>query len=886
MMTRFLFLSMFCFFHTVLLAQTPNRIIDSLLVVLEIAKEDTNKVNTLNDLAHQSRINGENEKAMQYGNSALSLAEKINFKHGEIGALRNIGKINAVQGNLPEAMENFIAALKISEEIGAKLGIGDGYISIGNIHTEQGNYPEAMESYNTAIQILKEIGDKEGMAASYSNIGNIHDYLGNYPEALENYSAALKIYNETGSKYGLSVIHNNIGTTYAAQGHFPEALENYSISLKMKEEIGDKEGIANAYNNIGAVLDFQGNYPKALEYYYKSLEILESIGYKRGIAGSYNNIGLIYEKQENYTKALENHLTALKIEQEIGDKRGMGESYNNMGYNYLNLGNLTEAFKSHLTALNIYEEIEEPAGIAFSYKKLGAIYANQINYPEALNHYLKSLKIFEEIGNLVEIAHTNVEIGHVLSDQAAIESPPASLLKYNEAIEYLNKGLLLSREIESNAAAQRAYEVLSQVYERMNDFKKALEYNYLYVELKDSLLNNETTQKLEQLRTQYEVEKAVAGEKVQQEKLLAEQIFLSNKKFTEENALHELKLAEERAQQDKALAIEKVRYEFTIAEERSEQEQALFEQKIISEKTLTEENARHQLALAEEKARQEQKDAAETARLESEKAERKRRSEMLITGVALLGIISLFVILFVRQRNLKRRAIERAETVHKMAELELQSLRAQLNPHFMFNSLNAIQELILMEENDKSHTYLARFAKLLRMLLENANSPFIPLARELEFLELYLSLENLRIPDLKYSIHKDPDIDAEQIKIPNMILQPYIENAIWHGLSHKKVGERKIQLRVLQQADGVKYEIEDNGVGRKKAAELKSVYRKAHRSKGMELLTKRFKLLSEEYRFEIKTSVTDIMNKEEVTGTIVTINVPWGLARELKRLAS
>ncbi|MEO6131906.1 MAG: histidine kinase [Saprospiraceae bacterium] len=214
------------------------------------------------------------------------------------------------------------------------------------------------------------------------------------------------------------------------------------------------------------------------------------------------------------------------------------------------------------------------------------------------------------------------------------------------------------------------------------------------------------------------------------------------------------------------------------------------------------------------------------------------------------------------------------------------SLRAQLNPHFMFNSLNAIQELILKEDNDRSHTYLARFAKLLRMLLENANNPFVPLARELEFLELYLSLEKLRIPDLKYTIEVAPTINTENVKIPNMILQPYIENAIWHGLSLKQDGNRNIQIRVLPTTIGVKYEIEDNGVGREKAAALKSAYRKGHTSKGMELLTKRFRLLNEEYKSDIHTQITDLMQNGAATGTMVSIDVPSILAKEIKLMAS
>ena len=213
--------------------------------------------------------------------------------------------------------------------------------------------------------------------------------------------------------------------------------------------------------------------------------------------------------------------------------------------------------------------------------------------------------------------------------------------------------------------------------------------------------------------------------------------------------------------------------------------------------------------------------------------------------------------------------------------LEMQSLRSQLNPHFMFNSLNAIQELILMEENDKSHSYLARFSKLLRLLLENTEKAFIPLQREIDFIQLYLSLENLRIPELQFSITVDPAIDTEQTAIPNMILQPYIENAIWHGLSHKAT-DKKLQIRITKTKGAIQYEIEDNGVGRKKSAELKSLFRKEHKSKGMELLSKRFKLLSKELGADIVTSYEDVMNNGEVAGTLVTIKVPNNFSEEIK----
>jgi LytS/YehU family sensor histidine kinase len=217
-----------------------------------------------------------------------------------------------------------------------------------------------------------------------------------------------------------------------------------------------------------------------------------------------------------------------------------------------------------------------------------------------------------------------------------------------------------------------------------------------------------------------------------------------------------------------------------------------------------------------------------------------------------------------------------------MAELELQSLRAQLNPHFMFNCLTAIQELILKEDFENSQTYLARFAKLLRMLVENTETPFTPLQKEIDLLELYLSLEKLRLPDLRFSITADPSINKDKTLIPNMILQPYIENALWHGLS-PKTGDKKLEVNIQKQNGNVIYNVKDNGVGRKRSSELKSLYRRGHKSKGVELLTKRFKLLSEEYGSDITTEVIDVMNNGKAGGTEVAIIVPDSFSQKYQK---
>jgi LytS/YehU family sensor histidine kinase len=125
----------------------------------------------------------------------------------------------------------------------------------------------------------------------------------------------------------------------------------------------------------------------------------------------------------------------------------------------------------------------------------------------------------------------------------------------------------------------------------------------------------------------------------------------------------------------------------------------------------------------------------------------------------------------------------------------------------------------------------------------------------------------------------------EERMVPNMMLQPYIENAIWHGLSNKK-GDRKLQVRIHENGSATEFEIEDNGIGRKKAAEIKDRYRQGHHSQGMELLSKRFNLLSKEYGEAIRTSVVDLQNNGEAVGTLVKIDVPFTLSEQVNQLVN
>ena len=193
-----------------------------------------------------------------------------------------------------------------------------------------------------------------------------------------------------------------------------------------------------------------------------------------------------------------------------------------------------------------------------------------------------------------------------------------------------------------------------------------------------------------------------------------------------------------------------------------------------------------------------------------------RTGWFILIAVAALAFI--MWLLFQKRIQLLRK---KAALQQQLAELEAKALRAQMNPHFIFNSLNAIQECIVTQKTDTAFEYLSQFSRLLRLVLNNSEKAFIPLNSELEMIRLYLSLESLRFSQsFTYFIEIEEGIDTDEIEVPTLLIQPYIENAVWHGLRIKE-GEKKLWIRFFIKSNKLNIEVEDNGIGRKKLRPLK-----------------------------------------------------------------
>jgi tetratricopeptide (TPR) repeat protein len=259
----------------------------------------------------------------------------------------------------------------------------------------------------------------------------------------------------------------------------------------------------------------------------------------------------------------------------------------------------------------------------------------------------------------------------------------------------------------------------------------------------------------------------------------------------------------------------------------------------------------------------------------------------LIGGLFFLLLIAFFVLRNLQlsrkgeklrlEQELLQSEQKQSELKREAAELEMQALRAQMNPHFIFNCLSSINRFIVKNDNKVASDYLTKFSRLIRMVLLQSQKKLIPLEDELEMLRLYLDMERMRFKNgFSYSITTNNTIDAGAIFIPPLLLQPFCENAIWHGLMHKEEGNGQLSISITEQ-DGVLYcSITDNGVGRDKAALYKSKSAEKEKSLGLKITSARLDLLNGNDEKGTSFEIFDLLDDEgKAAGTAVHLKIAY-----------
>jgi len=332
---------------------------DSIFSALTIAKNDTHKVNLLNNISEILWKTNYYDSALIFSNQSIELAQKLKFKPGLANSFNTKGAINMYLGN----------------------------------------YTDAIKYYNLSLTIRKEIVDNKGIASSYNNIGNTYVYLGNYPLALKNYLTSLKIKEKLNDLKGIAATSNNIGAIYENQKNYNEAKKYYLASIKIKDTIGDVKGLGSSYINMGNLCFYQNNITDAFFYFEKALKIKEQLNDIKGVADIYHNIGAVYEKTAEFDKAIFNYLKAYEIRNEINDKKGLASSCINIGSLYYSQKNNKKAREFLNKGLLISLELGSKERISKSYEILSILDSNENKFKSAYLNHLNFIIYRDSIDN-------------------------------------------------------------------------------------------------------------------------------------------------------------------------------------------------------------------------------------------------------------------------------------------------------------------------------------------------------------------------------------------------------------------------------------------------------------------------------------------------------
>jgi signal transduction histidine kinase len=446
-----------------------DKIADSLLNVLKTQKEDTARINTLNLLARNYYGNGDDSLTMKYANDAIAGAAKLNYAQGIFQGYTNLGLAYADAGNEELALKKFQKALEVSQQSGSKKDEAKAYNNIGWFLVTHGHANEAFKYYKLSVKIYEDLGDKQSAAMLYYNIGiTYYGALSNYTEAIKWHTLQLSRSKEAGDKDGVASSHISIGNCYESLGNYPEAIKNYLAALKISEQTENRGKMAATYNNIGEIYNNQGKYTEALKYYNEGLRVFEQINSKSGIATSHDNIGEMQLLQ----------------------------------------GNFSEALKHHLIALKLGEEMKNPYDIAYSYMNIGNVYFFQSNYTEALKNYFSSTSLFNknEDNDKELLSKVNRKIGETYF----------KMNDFSEARKHLNDALVAAKEFGGKKIIAETCESLAKIDSATANWPQAYEAQKLSMLYRDSLLNEENSNKITEMRMQFEFDKKEDSLKLQQ----------------------------------------------------------------------------------------------------------------------------------------------------------------------------------------------------------------------------------------------------------------------------------------------------------------------------------------------------------------------------------
>jgi len=552
----------------------------------------------------------------------------------------------------------------------------------------------------------------------------------------------------------------------------------------------------------------------------EAIEISEAINYKQGIIDSNVNLISFYVNIGSFDKALELALETTKMQQKRNDIDGLISTNSLLARIYNHLSKPKKAIQIQLNNLELLKNKPLSGLKASIHFYLATAYTENEEFNKSEFHYKEAKNIAEKTGFETGVTIANSSLG-ILEGKRG---------NYKLAVDYLNSTMDFYKKNNQKLNIAHTNLELAVVYAKDGQVNKAISINEVAIKIYEEQKNYKNLFRTYLNQSNFYQKK---------------DDFKNTNKFLNEH--YRIK--------DSIFSKEK--------------------QEVIQEM---------QVKYETEKSKR-QKEAAEQQVVLSKLENQKNKNRLLWTGIiaGLILVSSLFY--FVRLKTKKKSELINLELVETQKRLvlekeyrksELKALRSQMNPHFIFNALTSIQDYIIQNEQKLARKYLVKFSRLIRIYLEHSQIDTVSVQDEITALELYLDLEKDRFEDsFTYSIHLDDTIDWEQIEIPTFLTQPYVENAIKHGLLHKKSSrELKVSFSLNKEKSILKCSIEDNGIGREASAKINEKRIKP-KSFSSDTNQKRIELLNKTRDQPISLTINDNYNEMNIaTGTNVFLTIP------------
>lgn len=584
------------------------------------------------------------------------------------------------------------------------------------------------------------------------------------------------------SRIALLMKTSNFYSNYNPDSGLLFANEALSLAedLKMPLFIG-RAHVVCAYN-------YQALYKntEAIAHFKQAISAFEKAGNFDRKARAYHNMGLAYYNSGDYYAAIEVHKKALEIFSAIGDTKIQSSPINSIGVNFMALDKYDSAAYYYLKSLHLAEENNDTLLIALAYSNLAIVNEKMNYFDDALNNLDTALTLLKAIKDSIYRIGTLATIANVYDTKGDSDSA----LKYN----------LMALHLDSingfQLPAQNRYVNIGIIYFDKKEYEKALEYLNAGIAMSQQKMDSyalgiayRTYANLLLMADDTILEKYGINR--------AEKYMLANH-YADSSSL----LAQQNNDLDGQMYAWEIKSKVYEHQQNFEQALYAFKQYNIFKDSIAFDEKRESVLRSTMQYETDKQQAIATEKIRSQK---KLNTIIVISSLILLAgaVISFLFYRKTRESQLKA----------EVQEVENKALRAQMNPHFIFNSLNSISNYLVHNNAVEADKYLTKFSKVMRMILENSEEKVIPLARDLEFLELYLQLEKARLQNIfNYEILVDEKIDKENTLIPPMLLQPFIENSIWHGMTHKEK-EGQIVIEIKNNNGVLTCSVQDNGGG-------------------------------------------------------------------------